>query len=74
MSFDHLRTESSAFQQALLRSERLRILIVLGTIAVALLLRTLRTVVVGGSENVSSWLITFELLGLFSIYEFAMLL
>jgi serine phosphatase RsbU (regulator of sigma subunit) len=73
MTLDHLRTESSAFQQALLRSERLRILIVLGTIAVALLLRTLRTVVVGGSENVSSWLITFELLGLFSIYEFAML-
>ena len=73
MTLDHLGSESSAFQQALLRSERLRILIVLGTIAVALLLRTLRTVVVGGSENVSSWLITFELLGLFSIYEFAML-
>jgi Serine phosphatase RsbU, regulator of sigma subunit len=73
MTLDHLRTEFSAFQQALLRSERLRILIVLGTIAVALLLRTLRTVVVGGSENVSSWLITFGLLGLFSIYEFAML-
>jgi serine phosphatase RsbU (regulator of sigma subunit) len=36
------------------------------------LLRTLRTVA-GGSENVSSWLITFALLGLFSIYEFGML-
>lgn len=73
MTASHPRIESSAFQQALLRSERLRILIVLGTVAVALLLRTLRTVVVGGSENVSSWLSTFELLGLFSVYEFAML-
>jgi serine phosphatase RsbU (regulator of sigma subunit) len=74
MTLDHLRTESSAFQQALLKSERLRILIVLGTIAVVLLLRTIRTVVVGGSENFSSWFITFELLALFAIYESAMLI
>jgi len=71
MSYPH--SESPAFQQALLRSERLRILIVLGTIAAAFLLRTIRTVVVAGSENVSSWLITFELVGLFAIYEFMML-
>jgi len=74
MTVSHPRIESSAFQQALLKSERLRILIVLGTIAVALLLRTIRTVVAGGSENVSSWFITFELLALFAIYESAMLI
>lgn len=73
MTASHPRIESSAFQQALLKSERLRVLIVLGTIAVALLLRTVRTLLGGGSENVSSWLITFALLGLFSIYELAML-
>ncbi|HWY43403.1 MAG TPA: PP2C family protein-serine/threonine phosphatase [Candidatus Sulfotelmatobacter sp.] len=74
MTVSHPRIESSAFQQALLKSERLRILIVLGTIAVALLLRTIRTVVAGGSENISSWFITFELLALFAIYESAMLI
>ena len=73
MTVSYPHSESSAFQQALLRSERLRILIVLGTIAAAFLLRTIRTVVVAGSENVSSWLATFELLGLFAIYESMML-
>lgn len=73
MTVSHPHTESSAFRQALLRSERLRIRIVLGTITAALLLRTIRTVIVGGSENVSSWLITFELLGGFAVYESLML-
>src|SRR5258708_35501710 len=73
MTVSYPHSESSAFEQALLRSERLRILIVLGTIAAAFLLRTIRTVVVAGSENVSSWLATFELLGLFAIYESMML-
>lgn len=73
MTASYTHRESSAFQQALLTSERLRILIVLGTIAAAFLLRTIRTVVVAGSENISSWLATFELLGLFAIYESLML-
>ncbi len=73
MTVSYPHTESSAFQQALLRSERLRILIVLGTIAAAFLLRTIRTIVVAGRENASSWLATFELLGLFAIYESWML-
>jgi len=66
-------SQSPAFQQALLRSERLRIRIVLGTIATAFLLRTIRTIIVAGNENLSLWLITFELLGLFVIYESLML-
>jgi hypothetical protein len=37
MTSSYPHSESSAFQQALLRSERLRILIVLGTIAAAFL-------------------------------------
>jgi serine phosphatase RsbU (regulator of sigma subunit) len=71
VKFPH--SESSTFQQALLRSERLRILIILGTIAAAFSLRTIRTVIDTGSENVSSWLITIELLALFAVYESLML-
>jgi serine phosphatase RsbU (regulator of sigma subunit) len=66
-------SQSPAFQQALLRSERLRIRIVLGTIAIAFLVRTIRTVIAAGNENLSSWLITSELLALFVIYESLML-
>jgi serine phosphatase RsbU (regulator of sigma subunit) len=73
MTVSYPQRESSAFQQALLRSERLRILIVLGTTAAAFLLRTIRTAVVAGSENASLWLATFGLLGLFAIYESMML-
>ena len=73
MTVSYTRIESPAFQQALLRSERLRILIVLWAIAAGLLLRTIRTVVAAGSENVSLWLITFGLLSLFAIYEAMML-
>ena len=73
MTVSYRHSESPAFQQALLRSERIRILIILGTIAAAFLLRTIRTIVVAGSENVSLWWVTFELLGLFAIYESMML-
>jgi serine phosphatase RsbU (regulator of sigma subunit) len=69
MAVNYPHSESFAFQQALLRSERLRILIVLGTIATAFLLRTIRTVAGPGGENLSSWLITLELFSLFAIYE-----
>ena len=73
MTVSYPQRESSAFQQALVRSERLRILIVLGTTAAAFLLRTIRTAVAAGSENASLWLATFGLLGLFAIYESMML-
>jgi len=67
------RKESSAFQGALLRSERLRIRIVLGMIAAAFLVRTIRTVVLAGSENLSLWLVTSGLCALFVLYEFLLL-
>src|SRR5262245_34124516 len=69
MAASYPHSESLAFQQALLRSERLRILIVLGAIATAFLLRTVRTLAVAGGENFTSWLITFVLFSLFAIYE-----
>jgi len=68
-----LRDQSPAFRQALLRSERLRILILLWTLAALLLLRILRTAIAWSPENVSALL----WLGLFSIgltfYEFFVL-
>jgi hypothetical protein len=45
--------ESAAFQQVLLKSERLRILIVLCTIGAALLLRTIRTAIVAAGLDLS---------------------
>jgi serine phosphatase RsbU (regulator of sigma subunit) len=69
----NLRAESIAFREALLKSERLRIRIVLGAIIAAFLLRTIRGIIVGGHENFVSWLLTLGLLGLFVAYEFVML-
>lgn len=68
-----VRTESIAFREALLRSERLRIRIVLGVVGAAFLLRTLRAAMVGGHENFSSWLEMTGLLAPFAIYELLML-
>jgi len=68
------RAESIAFQEALLKSEHLRIRIVLGAILAAFLLRTIRGIILGGGhENFISWLMMFGLLGLFVTYEFLML-
>jgi serine phosphatase RsbU (regulator of sigma subunit) len=69
----NLRAESTAFREALLKSERLRIRIVLGAVIAAFLLRTIRGIIVGGQENFVSWLLTLGLLGLFVAYEFVML-
>jgi len=69
----NLRVESIAFREALLRSESLRIRIVLGAVIAAFLLRTVRVIIVGGHENFVSWLMTLGLLGLFVAYEFVML-
>jgi serine phosphatase RsbU (regulator of sigma subunit) len=68
-----LREKSVAFQDALLKSERLRILIVLGAIGAAFLLRTIRTVILHSREDLHLWLLTFLLLALFVGYEFLML-
>ena len=65
--------ESNAFQEAQLKSERFRIRIVLGVVGAAILLPVLRTLVVGGHENVSSSLMMCGLLAVFSAYEYFML-
>jgi len=64
--------ESVAFREALLKSERLRISIVLGAVSAAFLVRTLRAAIVGGHENVSSWLMMCGLLAFFVTHEFLM--
>jgi serine phosphatase RsbU (regulator of sigma subunit) len=70
----NLRTESIAFRQALLKSEYLRIRIVLGTIVAAFLIRSIRGIMLGGGhENFVSWLKTLELLSFFFVYELLML-
>ena len=68
------RTESTAFRQALLKSEYLRVRIVLGSVIAAFLIRTLRAIILGGGyENFVSWLKTLVLLSFFVAYEFAVL-
>lgn len=68
------RTESIAFRQALLKSEYLRIRVVLGTIVAAFLIRTIRCITLGGGrENFVAWLMTLGLLSFFVVYELVML-
>lgn len=64
---------SIAFQEALLKSERLRIRIVLGAISAAFLFRTIRTAIGGGKENLSSWAMLCGILVLFVLHELLML-
>ena len=66
--------KSVAFEQAHLKSERLRLLIVLGAIGVAFLLRSVRVLIHSGNENVQLWLTPLGLLAPFAAYEFLMLL
>jgi serine phosphatase RsbU (regulator of sigma subunit) len=66
--------ESVAFRQAHLKSERLRLLIVLGVLGIAFLLRSVRILIHGGAENVELWLATLGVLAPFAAYEFLMLL
>jgi len=65
--------ESIAFRHALLKSERLRIRIVLATIATAFLLRTGRSAIVAGHDNLSEWLIAGVLVAGLAAFEFVML-
>jgi len=65
--------ESIAFREARLKSERLRIRILLGVVGAAFLLRVLRTAIAGGQENAFSSLLLSGVLAIFSIYEFFML-
>lgn len=66
-------TESIAFRGARLKSERLRIWIILAATGLALLLRSVRAVAVGGRENLMSLGTTAGLLALLAAYELAML-
>jgi hypothetical protein len=68
-----LHEKSVAFQQALLKSERLRILIVLGAIGAAFMVRTVRTISLHSREDLRLWLLTFLLIALFVGYELLML-
>jgi serine phosphatase RsbU (regulator of sigma subunit) len=63
------REKSGAFQQALLKSERLRIFILLGAVGIALLVRSLRTAIHPSGENLRSWLLTTAFIALFVAYE-----
>ena len=68
-----LHEKSVAFQQALLRSERLRILILVGAIGAAFIARTIRTIVLHSRDDLHLWLPTFLLVALVVGYEYLML-
>jgi len=68
-----LHEKSAAFQHALLMSERLRILIVLGAIGAAFLVRTIRTIILHSREDLHLWLLTFLLVALFVGFELLLL-
>jgi serine phosphatase RsbU (regulator of sigma subunit) len=61
--------KSSAFQQALLKSERLRIFILLGAVAAAFIARSLRTALYPSQENFRLWFLTTVVVALFVAYE-----
>ncbi len=65
---------SFAFRQAHLKSERLRLIVVLGAIGIAFLFRTIRVLIHSSGENVSLWLVTLGLLAPFAAYELLMLI
>src|SRR5580700_5605193 len=67
------RAKSAAFRRALLKSEHLRILIVLAVVAFAFLVRTVRTAGDFTPENVKLWVLSTSLLAAFVIYELLML-
>jgi serine phosphatase RsbU (regulator of sigma subunit) len=68
-----LHEKSVAFQHALLKSERLRILILVGAIGAAFVLRTIRTIILHSREDFHLWLLTFLWIALFVGYESLML-
>jgi len=68
-----LREDSPAFRLALLKSERLRIQIVLAAIGAAFALRTLRTVILFSHETLKLWLIATVFVAIFAVYELIML-
>ncbi len=67
------RVESGAFRQALLKSERLRILIVLGSLGAVFIVHTIRTVIVRNREDLHLWFLSCLVVALFVGYELLML-
>jgi serine phosphatase RsbU (regulator of sigma subunit) len=65
--------KSVAFQQARLKSERLRILILLAVIGAVFVVRSFRTALYHNSGNIHLWMITAAALALFVAYEWLML-
>ena len=65
--------ESGAFLQARLKSERLRILIVVGSLGVVFVVQTLRTMIVQNREDLKSWFLSGVVVALFVAYELLML-
>jgi len=61
--------KSGAFQKALLKSERLRIFILLGTVGAGFIIRSLRTAFHPNHGNVRLWLLTTVVVALFVAYE-----
>lgn len=68
-----LHAQSPAFREAQLKSERLRIKIVIVAIAAAFLVRSLRTLIQFDRGNFSLWLITTVFVAAFLIYELRLL-
>jgi hypothetical protein len=67
------QVKSAAFRQAVLKSERLRILIVLGSVGVVFMVQTIRAVIVQNREDLDSWLLSSLVVALFVGYELLML-
>jgi serine phosphatase RsbU (regulator of sigma subunit) len=67
------QVQSVAFQQAHLKSERLRLLIVLGTIGIGFMVRSVRVLIHSGGENFQLWLTTLSVLAPLAGAEFLML-
>ena len=65
--------EWGAFRLAFLKSERFRILIVLGSVGAVVIVHTIRTMIVQNREDLHSWLLSCLALALFVGYELLML-
>jgi serine phosphatase RsbU (regulator of sigma subunit) len=65
--------QSEAFKQAVLRSERIRILGMLGTLALLLTIGTVRALLIGTSVEIGLLPRLFWLVGCFAVYESLML-
>jgi len=67
------KVESGAFRQALLKSERLRILIVLGSVGVVFMVQTIRVVIARNRDDLHPWFLSCLVVFLFAGHELYML-